>query len=337
MTISFTSAPRPWHVACVVALATASAPAVAQTDPKKEEPPQPTCPPGAFCEEPPEAEPPEAGPGAASPSEEDPAAREPRADDEGEPVTIVLPPTDDPNTPRTFTYRPDPAGGPGQVIVYEGDDGPALLEEEEEEEEGGVGRAPRTRVRQHRERLQPHRRWGLNLRMEGVLMPQYRDGVANETGMAGLGLSLRYRPTPMFAFDFGADFLTGTDTNGFSRQELPLALSLMIYANPQSVAQFYVFGGINGSFARVSSRQYEVTVAERDHDAYSYVGGHGGVGFEIRVSELIGINLDGLVLARTRTDDDGQGAFPEFYDPDTGTTSNSSAAGLLRGGVTFWW
>jgi hypothetical protein len=215
-------------------------------------------------------------------------------------------------------------------VIYEGGDRPPHL----------AGEKVQKRVRRTRERrteLARHRRWGMNLRVEGALLPQYHEDAANDTGMAGLGLSLRYRPTPMFALDFAADFLGGVDANGLERQEIPLALSAMIYANPRNVVQFYMMGGMNWSFARVFSDTVQPNLREGTQDDYTYFGGHAGLGLEFRVSKLVGINVDGLGFIRTRTDDDGDGAFPEYYDRKNGEISNSSAGGLLRAGVTFWW
>jgi hypothetical protein len=333
-------------VASVLALTMVSVPAMAQNEAKKAEPAPPDCPPGAFCEEVPVEPPAEAAPeegevseeGAEAPEEggveagaaeegSEEASEKTTAEKSG-PVTVVLPPAEDPNKPRTFTYHPDPDGGPGQVVIYEDGDAPPHLD-------GKVKRV-RKKVRR-RKRLRRHRRWGMNLRVDGVLLPQYKENAEHDSGMAGLGLSLRYRPTPMFALDFAADFLGGIDSMGFERQEIPLALSAMLYANPRNVVQFYMFGGINWSFARVFSENVEVHLAEGTQDEYTYFGGHAGLGLEFRVSKLVGINVDGLGFIRTRTDDDGNGAYPEFFDPGTREASNSSGGGLLRAGVTFWW
>ena len=54
-------------------------------------------------------------------------------------------------------------------------------------------------------------------------------------------------------------------------------------------------------------------------------------------SPVVGIHIDGLAFFRTRIDSDGGGRYPEFYDAETGMASNSSAGGLLRAGVNFWW
>jgi hypothetical protein len=275
------------------------------------------CPPGAFCEDV-QVDPPE-----------DVAAQ--GGDTKKGPVTVVLPPAppgSDPNAPRTFTYQPDAEGGPGQVIVYEpGAHVPGQT----------VREAPPGPPEAEQQELHRHRRWGLNLRVQGVILPHFQDEVADDAGMAGLGMSLRYRPRPMFALDLGADFLGGVDANGLERQEVPISLTAMLYANPQHVVQFYLMGGINWSFARVFSDTPQPNLADGTSDEYTYFGGHGGIGLEFRVSQLVGINVDGLAFVRTRTDDDGEGQFPEFYNARTNEASNSSASGLLRAGITFWW
>jgi len=284
----------------------------------------PACPPGAFCEE-----------TTVSPPEETEAPAVTQASEESsEGTTVVLPPPSDgsdPDAPRTFTYHPDPNGGPGQIIVYEPGSGPPQVGS------GDLEPPPPPPKPRKKRKWRHHRRWGLNLRVDGLMMPRYRDDVNNSAGMAGLGISFLYRPTPMFALDIGTDFLGGVDAMGYQRQELPISISGRLYANPRNMVQFYIFGGLNWSFARVSSDYNQPNLAQGTSDDYTYFGGHGGLGLEFRVSRLIGINVDGLAFVRTRTDANDYGDYPEYYNAQTGETSNSSAAGMLRAGVTFWW
>jgi len=42
----------------------------------------------------------------------------------------------------------------------------------------------------------------------------------------------------------------------------------------------------------------------------------------------------GFIRGRT---DDAARYDPEFVDPDTGRTTNTSGGGLFRGGITFYW
>lgn len=299
--------------------------------------PQPAsdCPPGAYCEtgevsapEPPDPSEPELGP----PDGAD--AEGPEGGQQGESErTVVIPPAPpgtDADAPRVVVVHPDTEDGPGQVIVYEPGAAPPHLSGRRYEP------PPPPPPPEKRYRWRRHRRWGLSLRAEGVLMPRYRDDQSG--GMAGLGLALKYRPVPGFALGASADFLGGVDANGFDRQEIPLAVSAFAYPNPRSLAQFYIFGGLNWAFARVETEQYAPNLAEAGaSDAYTYFGGHLGMGIEFRVSKLIGINVDGLGFVRTRTDDDADGRFPEYYDARENEGSNTSAGGMLRGGVTFWW
>jgi hypothetical protein len=290
----------------------------------------PDCPPGAVCEEQ-EVTPPDE----ALTAEEAAAAAAAEQAPDKDGTTVVLPPPppgSDPERPRTFTYVPDPEGGPGQIIIY--DDGAARPHYPSKAM--GPAPPPPPPPPPEKRKWRRHRRWGMNLRLEGALLPRFGDE-GRDVGMAGVGASLRYRPIPHFAIDVSADFLGGHDSNELERQEVPISASAMLYVNPKSLAQFYVFGGLNWSFARVVSEEWLPNLAEGTSDDYTYFGGHAGLGLEFRVVRLIGINIDGLAFARTRTDDDGDGRYPEYVDAETGGTSNASTAGLLRAGVTFWW
>jgi hypothetical protein len=163
---------------------------------------------------------------------------------------------------------------------------------------------------------------------------------AKNAGMGGFGLSLRYRPVPAFAFDAGFDVIGGTDFNGFERVETPFSLNGIVYVNPRSRLQFYFMGGVNWSSATVTSQTADPRLAPApDGNGYSteytYFGGQGGVGLELRLSRKFALNIDALGFVRKRTDDNQAKA--EFVDPNTGKTTNTSGGGLFRGGMTFWW
>lgn len=190
---------------------------------------------------------------------------------------------------------------------------------------------------------EPQRRWhpeiGLNLRAEGVALGGHGSGASGLAGMGGVGLSLRYRPVPAFAFDFGVDVLAGHDYNGFQRVEVPLTLSGLIYLNPRSRVQVYLLGGMHISRAQVRSdfaaKQLSLTDDGTQFGAdYTYFGGQGGGGLEFRVSRRVALNLDVVGFVRKRID---EGRLPEFIDERTGQTTNTSGGALIRGGLTFWW
>lgn len=191
------------------------------------------------------------------------------------------------------------------------------------------------------------REWGLNLHLEGAMMGgRHRAGGPHEdAGMAGLGLSLRYRPVPAFAFDAGLDFVAGTDWEGNDRRETALLLNGMVFFNPRDKFQIYLLAGLGFSGASVSvSSSRPVSGAEGEGafsrfdglERYSYFGGQMGLGFEWRLARKTALQLDLVGFVRGRTDDRARFE-PEFVDPDTGRTTNSSGGGLVRGGVTFYW
>ena len=188
-----------------------------------------------------------------------------------------------------------------------------------------------------------HRRWhpefGLNLRAEGAAFGGRSSGASGAAGMGGVGLSLRYRPVPAFAFDLGVDVLAGHDFNGFQRVEVPITLSGLIYLNPRSRVQVYLLGGAHISRAQVRydrpAKQLSLTDDGTEYGAdYTYFGGQGGGGLEFRVSRRVALNLDVVGFVRKRIDD---GRLPEFIDERTQQTTNTSGGALIRGGLTFWW
>jgi len=236
--------------------------------------------------------------------------------------------------PVVIYHPPPPSGHPPQiVIVAPGAEPPRPATQVVVHDE--VQSVPL-----HRPAKRWHRRWGLNLRVEGATLGGEERGGSEEAGMGGLGMSLRFRPVPAFAFDAGIDVLSGTDWNGFQRTEMPLSLSGILFVNPKSRVQFYFLGGIHFSHAEVESSSFDPLRDEGwDHDdvsthEYSYFGGQGGIGLEFRVSRLVALNVDLLGFVRERTDEGGPA---EFTDPVTGQTTNKSGGGLLRGGLTFWW
>ena len=177
--------------------------------------------------------------------------------------------------------------------------------------------------------------WGFNLRLQGVLMGDDEDRHP-DSGMGGLGFSFRYRPVPHFAFDAGLDFLGGTDYQGNQRSETALLLSGIVFFNPKDKVQVYTIGGIGFSGADVQRVRTLGNTEVEENEEYRYFGGHLGMGLEFRVGKKTALNLDVLGFVRGRTDEKARNE-PEFVDPDTGRTTNTSGGGLFRGGITFYW
>jgi hypothetical protein len=285
------------------------------------------CPSGSwFCADPNVDTPPQAPPDEDAPPEL-PSAR-PRTAPEDAP---------DIDQDRAPTRRP-------RVVVVEEEDGgyatppPNVVIVTKQRRPRIVRRAPSQQmVAPVRTRPQPKlfSKWGLNLRAQGAAMG---DGANVDAAIGGAGLSLRYRPVPVFGFDLGVDVIGGKDWNGFTRVETPISLNAMIFVNPRSRVQFYLMGGAHLSQAQVrSDTRHELLEPMGDGTFgadYSYFGGQGGAGLEFRLGRRVGLSFDALAFVRKRTDD---GLKPEYVDPATGKTTNTSAGLLLRGGLNFWW
>jgi hypothetical protein len=326
------------HVVIASAAMSLSVPAFAQTAGN----PNPKCPPGAwFCAEadvsvtppvqvvpqqPAQPQQPVVQPQAPTVVVEEPAEPAPAPP----PVRRVrIPPP--PNAPPVVVYQQVPAPPPQVIIVMPGYG------------QGYYGYGRPVRPVPPPPTAAPKPRWqseiGLNLRVEGMAFGKSA-GTASTAGMGGVGLSLRYRPTPHFAFDLGVDVLAGNDYNGFERVEVPVSLNGLLYLNPRSRVQFYLLGGAHISRAQVKSEfpapQLSVNREGEYSATYTYFGGQGGGGFEFRLSKRIALNLDGVGFIRKRIDEHAA-RMPEFIDPNNGKTTNTSAGALIRGGLTFWW
>jgi opacity protein-like surface antigen len=256
------------------------------------------CPPGGwFCDEP----------------EDEPAAEDyAEVEDPYAPESVDSPERDSPGAKQP----------PSSVVVYtpEGEPPPKVVVVQPSTAEPPP---PKKRKR---------RRFGINLRLQGVMMGDSADQ-DGDAGMGGAGISFRYRPVPHFALDIGLDRLGGTDWSGNHREEGALLINAMVFFNPRDPVQVYLLGGFGFSGAEVQVEDESGDTVER---GYSYFGGQLGGGLEFRVSPLVSLNLDLLGFVRGRTDDRARYQ-PEFADPETGRTTNSSGVGLLRGGITFYW
>lgn len=175
----------------------------------------------------------------------------------------------------------------------------------------------------------PKKEWGLNLHLGGAMMGSGRDGNA---GMALAGLGLRFRPIPNAGIEADLDFAGGRDYNGYRRSETAFTLNGLIFLNPKSTTQVYFLGGFGWSGARAIDDRDGYDKMEYK---YGYFGVQAGVGLEFRLSKAVALNVDLRGLIRGRVDDNRR-QNPEFVSDD-GKSSNTSGAGLLQGGLTFYW
>ncbi len=179
------------------------------------------------------------------------------------------------------------------------------------------------------------REWGVNLHANIGLMGN-DDRMSPNADMNGLGGALRFRPIPHIAIEGAAEFLWGTDYNGFQRFEQALLVNGLFYANPRSSVQLYGIVGFGFGAAFLDSGVAADGQPVLRDETYSYRGGQLGVGVEGRVTRHFALGADLIGFLRWRADR-GRGSEPEFVDPVTHRTSNTSTGGLLRLGATFYW
>jgi hypothetical protein len=175
----------------------------------------------------------------------------------------------------------------------------------------------------------PRKEWGLNLHAGGTMMGEGRDGNA---GMVLGGLGLRFRPIPQAAIEGVLDFAGGRDYNGYRRNETGFTLNGLIFLNPRNVTQVYLLGGFGWSGATAVDDRSGVDTVEYH---YGYFGMQAGIGLEFRLSKVVALNVDMRGLLRGRIDHDAR-FHPEFVS-SSGKSTNASGAGLLQGGITFYW
>jgi opacity protein-like surface antigen len=199
-----------------------------------------------------------------------------------------------------------------------------------------------SRVRIQVERVQPPKRrqrrfreWGVNLHV-GLGLMGNDELMASDAGMNGMGAALRFRPIPHIAIEGSVELLWGIDYNGFDRFEDALLVNALFFANPRSAVQVYGVAGIGGGHAYLDSGTAADGLPVLRDERYSYLGMQLGFGVEARVTRHFALGGDLLGFLRGRTDrsaDDN----PEFVDPGTHRTTNTSGGGLVRLGATFYW
>jgi len=166
----------------------------------------------------------------------------------------------------------------------------------------------------------------------GLFLPN-GSGRNRDAGMGLVGVGLRFRPVPVFALEADLDFAGGRDYYDFRRFETALSINGIFFLNPRDMTQVYLVGGFGWSTANITDDQ---SSAYYDYKyTFDYFGAQGGIGLEFRLSPTIALNVDVRGIVRTRIDDD-RDRYPEFVDSN-GRTTNTSGAGLVQGGLTFYW
>lgn len=175
----------------------------------------------------------------------------------------------------------------------------------------------------------PKKEWGVDVHLGGAMLGKGRD---DNAGMGLFGLGLRFRPIPQAALQADLDFAGGRDYNGYRRTETAFTLNGLVFLNPKSRAQIYLLGGFGWAGARAVDDRSGFDKTEYH---YGYFGVQAGAGLEFRVSRVVALHADLRGLIRGRIDDSKR-LNPEFTDGN-GRSTNTSGAGLITGGLTFYW
>lgn len=163
------------------------------------------------------------------------------------------------------------------------------------------------------------------------------------SGLLGEGsVGFRVRGRGHWGFEGLVGVAGGRDYNGDNRLEVPVALSGMVYFNPQHAFQVYGLFGVDYSWASLRYTSDHALERGLSSSNYQYLGGHAGLGFEWHLGPVFALWADARGFVRGRID--GSAASnPEFSrqvvdNAGTVTTqsSNTSMGVLTQAGVALF-
>lgn len=157
--------------------------------------------------------------------------------------------------------------------------------------------------------------------------------ISENVRMGGVQAGVRFRPSRMFGIELGVGAYGGTDYNGMTRGEIPVTFDFMFFLPRASRVQAYVLGGFGVSYAHTTGfHQGYGREMERD---MAYFGGQMGLGLEWRIAPRFALSTDIRAFIRTRVSED-IGDLPEFYDPSTGESTDTSVGAVGTLGAHFY-
>lgn len=157
--------------------------------------------------------------------------------------------------------------------------------------------------------------------------------ISENVRMGGVQAGLRFRPSRIFGIELGVGAYGGTDYNGMTRAEVPVTFDFMFFLPRASRVQAYVLGGFGISYAHTTGfHQGYGREMERD---MAYFGGQMGLGLEWRIAPRFALSTDIRAFIRTRVSED-IGDLPEFYNPSTGESTDTSVGAVGTLGAHFY-
>jgi hypothetical protein len=179
-------------------------------------------------------------------------------------------------------------------------------------------------------------RLGIDLRVDGAA--GFGGNRANASyGLGGAGLGFRYRAAPHFGLEAGVDVLGGRDWNDNKRVEVAGSLGGLLFFNPRGRVQLYLSGGFLADHAKASGTASATPGIDAFRTTstdlvYDHVGGYAGLGLEMFAARRLSFHVDARGVIRQRVGGDS----PEFTDPATGRSTNTSGGLLGSAGMTFY-
>ena len=174
-------------------------------------------------------------------------------------------------------------------------------------------------------RLRPmmNQKLGITARLGGI--------IAQNVRMGGFAAGLRFRPSRMFGVELSVGAYGGQDYNDHDRIEVPVAFDFMFHL-PRA-ARFQMFFVVGPQVSWAATEGVDRFSSRYSSRNFVYLGGHAGIGGELRLSDHFAISADIRAFIRSRVDDDGA---PEFVNFATGETTNTSAGGILNIGAHLY-
>jgi hypothetical protein len=155
--------------------------------------------------------------------------------------------------------------------------------------------------------------------------------LADRVSMGGFAAGLMIRPVRHFGIRVGIGAYGGQDYNGDNRVEVPFTNDFLVYFNPQRRFQVYFLGGFHASAA--SAERTGTFDTER---RYNHLGGHIGLGAELRLGSAFALTFDARTFLREQVRS-GVTEFTEVMSDGTVRSTNTSAGALLNfGGVVYF-
>lgn len=177
--------------------------------------------------------------------------------------------------------------------------------------------------------------WGITGRLSSGIVGTARNYYGG-SGLVGLGVGARFRPSPYAAVQVNLDAYGGRDYFGRSRGEGAFGFDGILFLNPRSRSQLYIVGGFGWASAAVDpncGRTQAYGNGCQPGGNFSYFGGQLGFGTEYRFSRHWAITADLRGFVRSRIDS-GKDILPEFISGSRAT--NTSGGGLLSVGAVAY-